>query len=87
MVIRLYGPFEKLGGKEIVFRFDGAMTLRALIRSLSETYEGFLPYAEKKTDAELSAQIAFVRAGRYLRLEDRVEDADTLDVLLPVTGG
>ena len=87
MLIRLFGPFEKLAGKEITLELERPMTLRELIGRLSTRFPGFALYAEKTNDAELSAHVAFVKDGRVLKLEDRVEKGDTLQVLLPVTGG
>lgn len=87
MLIRLFGPFEKLAGKEITLKLKEPLTLRELIGQLSSRFAGFAPYVEKTTDAELSAHVAFVTDGKYLKLEDRVEDGDILQVLLPVTGG
>lgn len=87
MIIRFSGPFENLAGKEITIPLDRKITLRELLEILSRRYPGFQPYAEKKTDADLFAQAAFVCQGRPLKLDEIINDEDILYVLLPAVGG
>lgn len=87
MVIRFYGPFSKIAGKERRLDLEAPITLRALIERLAEAVPGLAPYAEERSDTALAAHVMFIRKGRNLRLSDRLEDGDTLQVVLPSTGG
>jgi len=86
-LLRLLGPFEKLIDKEISISLEKPVALGDLIELLSQRYEGFRPYAEKKSDWDLSAHMAFIRKGRTLKLADLLQDDDLLEVVLPATGG
>ena len=87
MLIRFSGPFEKLAGQEIHLTLPEPVTLRTLIARLSGRCDGFRAYAQKQTDVDLYAHIAFIRKGRALKLDEAVTDEEELDVLLPATGG
>ena len=87
MLIRFFGPFANLAQKESRMKLEDPVTLRELIDRLSSRFSGFETYARAKDDTELSAYIIFIRNGRYLKLTDRVTDEDTVEVVLPATGG
>lgn len=87
MIIQFSSVFENLTEKEVTVSVDRAITLRDLIELLSQRYEGFRPYAGKKTDADLFAHAAFVCQGRPLKLDEIINDEDILYVLLPAVGG
>jgi len=87
MLIRFFGPFEKLVGKEVHINLTRKSSLSSVISLLRDQYAGLTPYLEYRGDADLSYHIMFVKDGRPLKLDDRLCDHDTLQVLLPVTGG
>jgi molybdopterin converting factor small subunit len=87
MVIRFFGPFAKLATKESQLKLEDPITLRELIDRLSSRFSGFAAYAGAADDTELSAYVIFIRNGRYLKLADQIADEDTIDVVLPATGG
>jgi hypothetical protein len=87
MRIRFHGPFESLAGREAQIELYDPMPVRETLGLLAVRYEGMARYAEMKTDVDLSAHLVFIRAGIPLKLSDIVHDHDTLDVLLPATGG
>jgi molybdopterin converting factor small subunit len=87
MVIKFFGPFDKVLGKEAQLELEKAITLKALIGRLASRYSDFVPYSAHKTDADLMAQMMFVKDGKPLKLDDLVDDGDTVQVVLPVTGG
>lgn len=86
-MIRFSAPFEKWMGREIQIKLDEPLALSTLIVRLSERVEGLRSYAERQTDADLCAHIAFIRRGRPLKLDEIVRDEDILDILLPASGG
>ncbi len=87
MKVRLLGPFDKALQGELRLPTEGALTLRELVRELSARSETFRSLEKAAGDAELGAHVNFVCRGRLLRLDDRIEQDDTVYVMLPVTGG
>jgi len=87
MILRFLGPFKELSQKEISIVLERPITLGELVELLSQRYEGFRSYAEKKNDLDLSAHLAFIQKGRILKLADLLQDDDLLEVVLPATGG
>jgi len=87
MRIRFHGPFERLAGREVQMDVEGSVTLRQLLGYLADRFAGFALYTAKTTDEDLSAHVMFVRKGKHLKLGDTIENDDTLNVYLPVTGG
>ena len=87
MVIRFFGPFAALAAKESQLKLEVPITLRELIDRLSSRFSGFKAYAGAEDDTELSAYVIFIRNGRHLKLTDNIADEDTVEVVLPATGG
>jgi molybdopterin converting factor small subunit len=87
MKIRFHGPFESLAGKEARIELTNPIAVRELIALLAARYKGMAHYEEIKTDADLSAHLVFLGAGIPLKLSDIIRDDDTIEVLLPATGG
>jgi molybdopterin converting factor small subunit len=87
MHLQFFGPFDKLIEREIHLDLNESITLAELIHLLSSRYDAFAQYGEKKTDADLSAHVVFLKEGRPLKLADNIENSDTVKVLLPVAGG
>ena len=87
MVIRFFGPFAQLAAKESLLELEGPITLKELIARLSDRFRGFEAYAGAAEDTELAAYVIFIRNGRHLKLTDRITDEDTIEVVLPATGG
>ncbi len=87
MVIRFFGPFAALAAKESHLKLEDPITLRELIDRLSRRFSGLERYAAAADDTALSAYVIFIRNGRHLKLADRIGDEDTVEVVLPATGG
>lgn len=86
-MLKFFGPFDRIVGREIEMKLREPVSLRTLLGKLRESYPGMAPYVYEDTDAGLSAHIFFVRDGKPVRLDDIVKDEDTLNALLPITGG
>lgn len=87
MVIKFFGPFEKLAEKRIRIELKEPMSTQDLLQMLASRYPGFARYSAKTNDVELSAHVMLIRKGELLKLADRIEDNDLIDILLPVMGG
>lgn len=85
MLIRFHGPFATAAGGEIRIEIGAPLSLAELIALLPGHLSG---YASRFAgEAELSAQMLFFRGGKILKLADLVENGDTVEMLLPVSGG
>ena len=87
MVIRFFGPFERLAEKEARIELSKPISTQEMLEMLASRYPGFARYSAETNDVELSAHIMLIRNGVPLRLADRIEDGDCINVFLPVTGG
>jgi len=87
MVIKFFGPFEKLAEKEVRIELKKPISTQDMLQMLASRYPGFAPYSTKRDDAELSAHVMFIRNGASLKLTDKIEDKDCVNILLPVVGG
>jgi len=87
MVIKFFGPFEKLAEKEIRIELEEPISTQEMLQMLASRYPGFARYSVGRNDVELSAHVMLIRNGAPLKLADRIEDMDCISILLPVTGG
>jgi len=87
MVVKFYGPFEDLAEKEVSFELKKPVSIQEMLQMIADRYPGFAQYCAKKDDVDLAAHVMIVCNGKPLRLMDRVDDKDAVNVLLPVTGG
>jgi len=87
MVIKFFGHFEKLAEKEVRIGLKEPISTQEMLQMLASRYPGFARYSAKRNDVELSAHVMLIRQGAPLKLADRIEDKDRIDILLPVTGG
>lgn len=87
MVIKFFGPFEKLAEKEVRIELKEPIATQEMLRMLASLYPGFAHYSAQKSDVELSAHLMLIRNGAPLKLADRIEDTDCIGIFLPVTGG
>ena len=54
MVIRFFGPFEKLAEKEIRIELKRTISTQDLLKMLASRYPGFASYSSEATDSEFS---------------------------------
>ncbi len=87
MVIQFFGPFEQLAEKEVRIELKKSVSTQEMLQMLASRYPALACYADKGNDAELSAHMMLIRNGAPLKLADRIEDTDCINIFLPVTGG
>ena len=87
MVITFFGPFEKLAEKQVRIGLKEPISTQEMLQMLASRYPGFARYSVTKNDAELSAHLMLIRNGAPLKLADKIEDKDCINILLPVVGG
>lgn len=87
MILKFYAPFDRLVGREARVELEEPLSLRDLLIRLRERHPGLAPYIHEDRDHAISAYVSFLREGKPVALDDLVEDRDTIEVLLPATGG
>lgn len=89
MVVKLSAPFsEKLGTREISIKLKGNTSLRSVLALLIQHY----PVLEEtinpgKIDESYRYSFLCVNEGRIMKLDERVDDGDTIRMIPPIMGG
>lgn len=88
MRVEFSQAFEKLVGQpSLEITLAEPITVREVLRLLADRYECFTRYPRYQDDAMLGAHLSVFSSGKFLKLDDPVNDGDTLKIFLPVTGG
>ena len=80
-------PFIKVAGKELEFSISSTVSLRALIGRFPPDLIKMIHHENSVSDVELWAHVMFFNKARLLRLDDMIDNNETIKVLLPATGG
>jgi hypothetical protein len=80
-------PFTKVAGKELEFTISSPVSLRALIDRFPPDLIRMIHHENTVSDVELWAHVMFFNKVRLLRLDDMIDNDETIKVLLPATGG
>ena len=88
MQVELSQAFEKLVGRSsIEVTLAGPTAMRDVLALLADRYEAFTKYLRYPDDAALGGHLSVFSSGKFLKLDDPVNDGDTLKLFLPITGG
>ncbi len=80
-------PFIKVAGKDLEFSISSPASLRALIGRFPPDLAKMIHHENSVSDVELWAHVMFFNKARLLRLDDTIDNDETIRVLLPATGG
>ena len=82
------GPLRRIAGTpSLALALDRPRPLRDLVGPLSKTLGSLLPYGFGSTDVQILANLSFFRDNRAVGLDEQIETDDTVQVVLPATGG
>ncbi|MCB2190806.1 MAG: hypothetical protein KQI62_04530 [Deltaproteobacteria bacterium] len=88
MRVELSQAFEKLAGTSCIeINLQSPIAMREVLRLLARDYEVFSKYLRYQNDALLGAHLSVFSSGKFLKLDDLVDDGDDLKLFPPVTGG
>lgn len=83
-----YPPYrEGLGAGTLRLQLPDGATLRDVLRELARRSQPFADFADARKDEWLWGQLLVHTRGEIVRLDDRVSDGDTLELLPPIAGG
>jgi hypothetical protein len=80
-------PFSKVAGNELDFSIPSPVALRTLIGRFPPDLVKMIHHDPSVSDVELWAHVMFFNKARLLRLDDMIDNDETIKVLLPATGG
>ena len=87
MKIRLYPPFsEEIGKNWVQISIKGTITTKQFISLLFKHFPAFEKYRSSDIEDSFYHFLLF-RDNAILRLEDTVNDEDTISITLPLAGG
>ncbi len=89
MIIRFLAPFaEELGAGECSIELQRPKTLEELLGLLADRHAGFRKYISRgDRDNNYRHSFVCIRGGRMLKLQDTVENDDTIEIIAPIMGG
>lgn len=87
MRFEFLGILKQIAGSPLQVVQEEPLRLHDLLGPLSTRLGGFVPYGCETTEAQLLSNLSFIRDGKMLRMEDRIDKDDTILVILPATGG
>src|SRR5207248_10140258 len=76
-----------LGSGTLLMEMPEGATLRDVLRQLARRSSAFQPWAEAHKDEWLWGQLLVHSRGEMVRLDERLNDGDCLELLLPSGGG
>jgi hypothetical protein len=72
---------------KVSISIDGPLPLKGLLGQLEKYLGNLVPYGTETTDAQLLSNLAFFKGNKMLRINDEIDPADQIMVLLPASGG
>jgi len=83
-----YPPYrEGLGFRNLNLEIEDGSTLRDVLTELARRSREFQPFATARKDEWLWGQLLVHVRGEMVRLDDRLNDGDCLELLPPIAGG
>jgi molybdopterin converting factor small subunit len=87
MKVTLFPSSTAGSAKEVAIEFNGILRVSELLEMLELKAEFIKPYIHKKGGRIIGFRFALVRGEEILRLDDSVNEGDTIKVLPPIAGG
>ena len=87
MIFQFSEPFRAKFGNTFQIDLKNPISLRKLIKQLPADFLETADTAVQAKDDLVLAQIHFFREGRSIRLDDLINERDTILVMLPAFGG
>ena len=88
MKIQFFKPFDELSGREeIDLDLKGPVKVREVLGMIEKEVPSFRRFLQKEKDEVLNFFVVLVRGDEILKLNDWVQDQDTVKILPPISGG
>jgi len=88
MKVRFFKPFDELSGRdEIDLDLKSPVKVKELLAMIERVVPTFQKFLRKDKDEVLNFFVVLVRGDEILKLNDTVQDRDTVKILPPISGG
>ena len=88
MKIQFFKPFDELSGREeIDLDLKRPLKVKEVLGMIEKEVPSFRRFLQKEKDEVLNFFVVLVRGGEILKLNDTVQNGDTVKVLPPISGG
>jgi molybdopterin converting factor small subunit len=88
MKVRFFKPFDEISGRdEMDLDLKGPVQVKEVLGAIEKKVPTFQRYLRKEKDEVLNFFVVLVRGDEILKLNDWVQDQDTVKVLPPISGG
>jgi len=88
MKIRFFKPFDELSGRdEIDLDLEKPVKVKEILGMIEKKVPPFQKFLRKDEDEVLNFFVVLVRGDEILKLDDTVQNRDTVKVLPPISGG
>ena len=88
MKVRFFKPFDEISGRdEMDLDLKGPARVKEVLGAIEKKVPTFHRYLRKEKDEVLNFFVILVRGDEILKLNDWVQDQDTVKVLPPISGG
>ena len=88
MRVRFFKPFDEISGRdEMDLDLKGPVQVKEVLGAIEKKVPTFQRYLRKEKDEVLNFFVVFVRGDEILKLNDWVQDQDTVKILPPISGG
>jgi len=88
MKVRFFKPFDEISGRdEMDLDLKGPVQVKEVLGAIEKKVPTFQGYLRKEKDEVLNFFVVLVRGDEILKLNDWVQDQDTVKILPPISGG
>ena len=88
MKVQFFKPFDELSGREEMdLNLKEPKKVKEILGMIEKEVPSFQRFLRKDKDEVLNFFVVLVRGGEILKLNDTVQNGDTVKVLPPISGG
>ncbi len=88
MKVQFFKPFDELSGREEMdLNLKEPRKVKEVLGMIEKEVPSFQRFLRKDKDEVLNFFVVLVRGGEILKLNDIVQNGDTVKVLPPISGG
>ena len=85
--VKWYAPLDKIFGPVSEVEMDRAVTVAEFLSDLRRREPRLDPYIRFKPEDTLPSGLMILRGDKTLKLADRIEPGDKVDILVGIQGG
>jgi len=88
MKVQFFKPFDELSGREEMdLNLKEPRKVKEILGMIEKEVPSFRRFLQKEKDEVLNFFVVLVREGEILKLNDTVQNKDTVKIFPPISGG